>query len=171
MLFTFLSSHSNICWHVSARACKQMPLWASSVAECQFDQYDSAPDSFCAVQLLVCVILEPWKMYYMWLDPLLEWTVCWYCPLFLVQLQYAVYKGIIPLLVYYSLTCPLWWMCMFYCSNLLVHNNNNNQRGCQQSDWYLPKKRVYIYCTPGKEKIVPRNIITLLVGEKLCRVM
>ena len=29
-----------------------------------------------------------------------------------------------------------------------------------------------IYYTPGRGKIVPRNvIITLLVGEKLCRVM
>ena len=25
--------------------------------------------------------------------------------------------------------------------------------------------------TPGRGKIVPRNVITLLVGEKLCRVM
>jgi len=25
--------------------------------------------------------------------------------------------------------------------------------------------------TPGRGRIVPRNIITLLVGEKLCRVM
>jgi len=28
-----------------------------------------------------------------------------------------------------------------------------------------------IYYTPGRGKIVPRNVITLLVGEKLCRVI
>jgi len=53
----------------------------------------------------------------------------------------------------------------------------NNTGGCSSSchgDLGVKIKvsmEMDLYYTPGKGKIVPCNVITLLVGEKLCRVI